>query len=92
MIGKPGPGTFPTLPRWRCSGPTSASRGDYGIDALERAFQALGCEECGSEGLEPGFEKVALYGFGNPRKVPRRPAPPAPPYQGGEIPCLLMMG
>jgi hypothetical protein len=38
---------------------------DYGIGVLEMAFRALGYEDCESdESLEPGFEKVALYGSG----------------------------
>jgi hypothetical protein len=44
--------------------PVPASRDDVGIDALEKAFQSLGYEPCLDESLEPGFEKVALYGFG----------------------------
>jgi hypothetical protein len=44
--------------------PVPASRDDVGIDALENAFQCLGYEPCLDESLEPGFEKVALYGFG----------------------------
>jgi hypothetical protein len=44
--------------------PVPASRDDVGIDALEKTFQSLGYEPCLDESLEPGFEKVALYGFG----------------------------
>jgi hypothetical protein len=44
--------------------PVPASRDDVGIDALEKAFQSLGYESCLDESLEPGFEKIALYGFG----------------------------
>ncbi len=34
---------------------------DYGIAVLEAAFVSLGYEPCESDGLEAGFEKVALY-------------------------------
>jgi len=44
--------------------PVQVSRDDYGIDALERAFQSLGYEPCLNESLEPNFEKIALYGYG----------------------------
>lgn len=44
--------------------PVESSRDDHGIGALERAFEALGYEECPDGSLEPGFEKVALYGGG----------------------------
>jgi hypothetical protein len=43
--------------------PVETPAGDYGIGVLVRAFEALdytGCELDAS--LEPGFEKVALYG------------------------------
>ena len=42
--------------------PTSASPDDFGIGALEQAYLALGFEDCADETVEPGFEKVALYG------------------------------
>lgn len=42
--------------------PIVANREDCGIDALERAFLSLGFEPCDDEDVEPGFEKVALYG------------------------------
>src|SRR4051794_40367364 len=42
--------------------PVKVASDDYGIDALEEAFMALGYEECHDGSLEPGFEKVALYG------------------------------
>jgi hypothetical protein len=43
--------------------PTNAAPDDSGIDAVERAFRAIGYEDCGiDDSLEPGFEKVALYG------------------------------
>jgi hypothetical protein len=35
---------------------------EYGIAALVAAFESLGFEPCKGWGLEPGFEKVALYG------------------------------
>lgn len=31
------------------------------IDAFVQAFATLGYEECSSEAIEPGFEKVVLY-------------------------------
>jgi len=42
--------------------PILAEPDDYGIGALEQAFKALGYETCADGSLEPGFEKVALYG------------------------------
>jgi hypothetical protein len=42
--------------------PTPVSPGDYGIGVLEAAFLALGFEDCPGDSLEPGFEKVALFG------------------------------
>lgn len=44
--------------------PVEMSRDDHGIGALEQAFRSLGYEECADESLEPGFEKVSLYGSG----------------------------
>ncbi len=44
--------------------PAEASRDDHGIGALENVFKELGYEECPDERLEPGFEKIALYGSG----------------------------
>jgi hypothetical protein len=45
--------------------PAQTPTGDYGVGALTDAFQALGYEECGLDAsVEPGFEKVALYGSG----------------------------
>lgn len=35
------------------------------IDALKRAFAAIGFEECEHGALETGFRKVALYGLKN---------------------------
>jgi hypothetical protein len=41
--------------------PTPAD--DFGIAALEQVFKSLGYEDCSpNEQLEPGHEKVALYG------------------------------
>jgi hypothetical protein len=42
--------------------PTQAPVGEYGIGVLVDAFTSLGFEPCDNAGLEPGFEKVALYG------------------------------
>jgi hypothetical protein len=42
--------------------PIESPAGEYGIDALEAAFQALGFEPCDDPRPEPGFEKAALYG------------------------------
>jgi hypothetical protein len=44
--------------------PLQTSRDNCGVDALEQAFVALGYEACPDERLEPGFEKVALCGYG----------------------------
>jgi len=44
--------------------PVAATRDDHGIGALEEAFRSLGYEDCPDDRLEPGFEKVALYGSG----------------------------
>jgi hypothetical protein len=45
--------------------PVPVPANDYGIGVLEAAFDALGYADCKiEEGLEPGFEKVALYGLG----------------------------
>ncbi len=44
--------------------PVEAPADEYGVDALEAAFRALGFEACDDVGPEPGFEKVALYGDG----------------------------
>jgi hypothetical protein len=38
---------------------------DFGLGALEKVFLSLGYIDCSNEdGLEPGFQKVALYGYG----------------------------
>jgi len=38
---------------------------DFGLGALEQVFSALGYQNCGMDStLDPGFEKVALYGSG----------------------------
>jgi hypothetical protein len=43
--------------------PLPASPQDYGIGVLEQLFKSLGYEDCGMHSsLEPGFEKVALFG------------------------------
>jgi len=55
------------LTRWWQPGvfwPVQASPGEFGIDVLVGAFLALGYERCADGGLEPGFEKVALYADG----------------------------
>ena len=44
--------------------PLPTSRADFGVGALEQAFLSLGYAACPDESLEPGFEKVAIYGFG----------------------------
>lgn len=42
--------------------PVASPPNDYGIGVLIQAFVSLGYEECGSDGLEEGYEKVVLYG------------------------------
>ena len=42
--------------------PVETSTDDFGMGVLEAAFRARGYEPCDDESLEPGFEKVALYG------------------------------
>jgi hypothetical protein len=42
--------------------PVDVPSWDYGLATLEQAFRALGYEKCEGDGLEVGFEKVALYG------------------------------
>ncbi|HEX4612656.1 MAG TPA: hypothetical protein VH092_30960, partial [Urbifossiella sp.] len=37
---------------------------DYGPDALEAAFLAIGFEPCPDGAAEPGWEKIALYAAG----------------------------
>jgi len=45
--------------------PTETPHDDFGIGVLETAFRELGYEDCGvDDSLEPGLEKVALYGSG----------------------------
>jgi hypothetical protein len=45
--------------------PVPTDPDDHGLGALEKAFLSLGYEACGLDArLEPGFEKVALYGGG----------------------------
>ena len=40
--------------------PESATR-SASIDSLKEVFAAIGFEQCAGSGVEPGFEKVALY-------------------------------
>ena len=42
--------------------PVQVSPMEYGIGILEHAISSLGYEDCDDGTLEPGFEKVALYG------------------------------
>jgi hypothetical protein len=42
--------------------PVEVPPDDYGLGVLERAFLELRYEPCDDGSLEPGFEKVALYG------------------------------
>src|SRR5205807_1430652 len=44
--------------------PVDLSADEAGLAALEHAFLILGYEECADGSLEPGYEKVALFGFG----------------------------
>src|SRR4051812_8585354 len=45
--------------------PIPVQPGDYGPGVLEQLFLSLGYKDCGNNAaLEPGFEKVALYGSG----------------------------
>jgi hypothetical protein len=45
--------------------PVEVSKDEFGVGALAQAFRALGYESCArDEDLEPGFQKVALYGSG----------------------------
>jgi hypothetical protein len=52
--------------RWWWPGaywPITPPEKDYGIGVLEAAFKSLGYDDCGLDtSLQPGFEKVALYG------------------------------
>lgn len=45
--------------------PRQFSPDDFGLGALEQAFLAIGYESCADDHLEPGLEKVALYGWGD---------------------------
>src|SRR5262249_6030385 len=51
---------------WQPGGfwPVSAGPNDFDLQALERAFEALGYQSCPDSDPEPGFEKVALYADG----------------------------
>lgn len=42
--------------------PIATPPGDYGLEVLRRDFEALGYAACVDGILEPGVEKVALYG------------------------------
>jgi hypothetical protein len=42
--------------------PVTVPPNDYSVAALAKAFESLGYEPCVDGGLEPGVEKVALYG------------------------------
>jgi len=42
--------------------PVKMTTDDFGMGALEQAFLGLGYRECPEGHLEPGIEKVALYG------------------------------
>jgi hypothetical protein len=43
--------------------PIDTPPGDYGIGVLRQLFEANGYQSCGMDiGLEPGFDKVALFG------------------------------
>jgi hypothetical protein len=42
--------------------PIATSEDDYGIGVLEQAFVSLGFEDCDDGSVEPGYDKVALYG------------------------------
>src|SRR5919199_586966 len=43
--------------------PTDVQAEDFGISVLVQLFKALGYEACGLDAsIEPGFEKVALFG------------------------------
>lgn len=42
--------------------PVESLANDFGVGALIKAFESLGYEAAEGEAIEPGFEKVALYG------------------------------
>jgi len=42
--------------------PVETQSDDYSVAALVRAFETLGYSLCDDHHVEPGFEKVALYG------------------------------
>ena len=44
--------------------PIESTRDEYGIGELVLAFESLGYQGCDDGSLEPGFEKIALYGIG----------------------------
>src|SRR5262249_19467017 len=53
--------------RWYQPGrfwPIPASPDEAGIGVLEQMFLSMGYRDCGGDdSLEPGYEKVALYGY-----------------------------
>ena len=43
--------------------PIAADPGEFALEVLEQVFKALGYQDCAMDAsLEPGFEKVALFG------------------------------
>jgi hypothetical protein len=44
--------------------PAGLAPDDFSVQGLKNAFQALGFEPCEDGTLEPGFERVAVYGIG----------------------------
>jgi hypothetical protein len=48
--------------------PAGVAREEETLAAFRLAFALIGYVECESEGLEPGFEKIAL--FANPQGIP----------------------
>src|SRR5262245_7312180 len=43
--------------------PIAAPPDDYGVPVLEKVFESLGYEPCVDGSLEPGVQKVVLYGI-----------------------------
>jgi hypothetical protein len=70
--------TSPATPRYNCIAwaaadsehwwqpgvfwPIAVPADDFGIGVLEEAFVGLGFSDCAEANLEPGFEKIAVYG------------------------------
>jgi hypothetical protein len=70
--------TSPATPAYNCIGwaahdtarwwqpgdywPIAVPREECGIGALVAAFEAVGFESCDQDAIEPGYEKVALFG------------------------------